>query len=214
MSFNKIISNNSTLCYNYIKYINTTKNLCIYKFCNVVPNGLKFPNANTLTLINCSKNGVSNIFNPDIVPNIKRINYISTEPNDTNIYKRFPESVEWMFPDKNLDFYNNMIIMGRGKKCDKLINEYVASKKIIDGTGPFDIGYEFDLKVPDFGVVNGEWWRSQFNSYLLNYSYNSKTQLTDVEELHLVQATEEMALEKARVEAENELYLADELLFK
>lgn len=214
MLYNKIIPINNTLCYNYIKHINTTSNLCIYKFCGLVPNGLIFPNTTTLTVINCSKFGVNNIFNPNIVPNLKRINYISTQPSDTTLYRRFPDSVEWVFPNKNLDFYNNMVSSGRGKKCNNLINEYVASKKIIDGTGNFDIEFEFDLKIPDFGYVNGDWWRSQFNSYLLNYSYNLKSDLSDVEQLHLVQAAEEMALEKERVAAETEFYITDELLFK
>lgn len=214
MSFNKIIPNNNALCFNFIKHIHTTNNLCLYKFCNSIPKNLFFPNTTTLTLINCSKNGISNIYNPNIIPNLKKINYISTQPNDANIYKRFSKSVEWVFPDKNLDFYNNMVKMGLGKKCDNLITEYVFSKKIVDGTGQFDISYELDLKIPDFGVVNGEWWRSQFDNYLHNFSYNTLTQLSDVEELHLIQAAEEMALEKERVAAETEFYMADELLFK
>ena len=205
---------NTALCNKYINYVNMTNSLCLYKFCNSIPKGVLFPNTTTLTLINCSKNGISNIFNPDIIPNLKRVNYISTQPGDNNIYSRFPDSVEWVFPNKNLDFYNNMVSMGRGRKCDKLINEYVVSKKIIDGTGQFDIGFEFDLKIPDYGIVNGNVWSLQFNNYLLHYMYNLKTQLSDVEELHLIQAAEEMALERERVIAETEFYITDELLFK
>lgn len=214
MLSNKFISLNNILCNNFVKHINTTPNLCLYKFCNTIPNSLFFPNINTLTLINCSKNGVSNILNPSVIPNLKRVNYISSQPNDDKIYMRFDNSVEWVFPNKNLEFYNIMINMGRGKKCDKLISEYVASKKIIDGTGDFDVAYEFDLKIPEFGIVNGNWWSSQFNSYLLNYSYHLKKELDAVEELHLIQAAEEMELEKERVAAEREFYMADELLFK
>jgi hypothetical protein len=204
---------NNTLCHRYINYINTTNNLCLYKFCNSIPSGLFFPKTTTLTLINCSKNGVSNILNPKIVPNLKNINYISSDPSN-NIYDRFSDSIEWVFPNKNLDFYNNMVSTGRGKKCNNLINEYVASKRIIDGSGKFDIAFEFDLKIPEYGIVNGNWWSSQFNNYLVQHSYNLKTQISDAEELHLVYAAEEMELEKERVAAETEFYTADELLFK
>lgn len=210
----KVISFNNTLFSNFINHVNTTNNLCLYKFCNSVPDGLFFSNATTLTLINCSKYGVSNILNNNVVPNLQRVNYISTHPGDSDIYKRFPNSIEWVFPNKNLGFYNNMIKAGLGRKCDKLINEYVASKKIIDGSGQFDIQFEFDLKIPNFGIVNGEWWSSQFYNYLLNFSCNQKTELSEVEELHLIQAAEELALERERVKAEKEFYMADELLFK
>jgi len=84
------------------------------------------------------------------------------------VHKRFSKNMKWIFPDKNYDYYNFMVRSGYGKKDPELIKQFIKNKKIVNGENNFDISYEFDLIIPDYGIVNGEWWRSQFYEYLLS----------------------------------------------
>ena len=81
-------------------------------------------------------------------------------------HHRFTPNTKWVFPDKNYEYYNFMVEMGYGKKDPELLKRYIANKKIVDGKSGFDISYEFDLNIPDYDIVNGEWWRTQFYEYL------------------------------------------------
>jgi hypothetical protein len=37
------------------------------------------------------------------------------------------------------------------------------------GKNGFDISFHFELNIPGFGITDGEWWRSQFYEYLVEY---------------------------------------------
>lgn len=172
---NKLISFSKSLSPDYIKHIQSTKNVCLYKLGNhYIPENISFPNAKTLTLINCNHGGILNIFTPSIFPNITDVNYLSADPGDFKLYERYNDMLKWTFPNKTYEFYDFMVKNGRGKKDPELIRKYLTNKKIIDGKNGFDISFEFDLNIPDYGIVNGEWWRSQFYEYLVKKQNISK----------------------------------------
>jgi hypothetical protein len=178
--FNKILSPH------FIKHIENTTNVCIYKLDSYkIPDNIIFSNAKAVTLINCNSSGVTNILKSSIFPNIHRINYLSSNPGN-NLDVRFPHSVEWIFPNKDYDFYNFMVMSGKGRKDPTLIKEYIANKIMIDGKNEFDISFKLDLNIPEFGVTNGDWWRSQFYEYLVKKENetknNYKTALQETEE--------------------------------
>lgn len=167
MVVNRLISLNKNLTHDFICHIERAKNVCIYKFGNYnIPKNIIFPNANAITLINCTGNGILNILSPSIFPNLNTINYLSVSTGNYAFHHRFKPNTKWVFPDKNYEYFNFMVEMGYGTKDPELIKRYVANKKIIDGKSEFDISYDFDLNVPDYGIVNGEWWRIQFYEYL------------------------------------------------
>jgi len=186
----RIFSLNCNFNSNFVKYIEETNNLCVYKLgYTVLPNNLTFNNVDTLTIINCNKFGISSILKPHIFPNLNKINYISSNPEDYSIYKRFDKKVQWFFPDKQLDFYEYMIALGYGSKQKTLIPRYIINKQIIDGKNDFDISYKFDLQIPNYGRVDSEWYRKQFYEYI-DYKYGKDIRLLsfqEVEELHLQQ---------------------------
>jgi hypothetical protein len=168
-----IISVNKYISTKFINYIHTTNNLCLYKLGSYhIPKNVIFNNVDTLTLINCNKNGILNIFTPYIFPNLSTVNYISANPGDFQIYKRFNNTLNWVFPNKTYMFYDFMIKTQNGKKDNELINKYIKNKRIIDGNNEFDISYDCDLDIPSYGIVNGELWRTQFYEYLVQ-QYNN-----------------------------------------
>lgn len=168
MTSNRLISFSKKLSNEFVNHIQTSNNICIYKLgSHCIPNNIIFSNAQNLTLINCSRIGILNIFTPTIFPNLSNVNYLSADPGDFKIYEKFNDKISWAFPNKTHDFYDFMVKSGRGKKDSELLKQYVTNKKIIDGKNGFDISFEFDLIVPDYGIVNGEWWRSQFYEYLV-----------------------------------------------
>jgi hypothetical protein len=123
----------NSLNYNFVNYINNTKHLCLYKLGNYkIPQNIFFPKVNTLTIINCNKNGILNIFSPSIFPKLTNVNYLSTNPGDFKIYERFNNTIEWKFPNKSYEFYDFMVKSGYGKKDSELIKNYITNKKIID----------------------------------------------------------------------------------
>jgi hypothetical protein len=199
------MSHNKKLSSDFAKLIESASNICIYRLNNQLlsPN-IFFPNAKIITLINCNKDGILNILNPNIVPNIKKINYLSAHPGDYSIYERFPKGVEWIFPNKNYEFYDMMVNRGYGKKDSELIKTYIHSKKIIDGKNTFDISYEFDLVVPGLGIVNGEWLSLQMQKYI--ESKNAKLKNTNKSPN---QELEEQILDKER----HKLMIEDEYFY-
>jgi hypothetical protein len=44
------------------------------------------------------------------------------------------------------------------------MNKYIKNKKIID-TSEFNICFSCDIEIPDYKLVDGEWYRQQFNTY-------------------------------------------------
>ncbi len=165
---NKLISFSKSLTPDFINHIQSTQNVCLYKLGNhYIPDNVRFPNAKTLTLINCNRGGILDIFTPTIFPNLTNVNYLSADPGDFKLYERYNDTLKWAFPNKTYEFYDFMVKTGRGKKDPELIKKYLTNKKIIDGKNGFDISFEFDLNIPEYGIVNGEWWRSQFYEYLV-----------------------------------------------
>jgi hypothetical protein len=206
MFSNKLISFNTKLSSDFVKYIENTNNLCIYKLgSHYIPNNIIFDKATTLTLINCNKDGIHNILNPRVFPNITNINYLSVHPGDYNIYKRFSENISWKFPNKDYEFYNKMVSNGRGKKYDNLIKEYLTNKRIIDGKNGFDISFYFDLIIPNYGITDGEWWQLQFYEYLVRKE----------KELHkrlILQETEEQQLQSEYMKSILDVYQSDNIM--
>ena len=203
MAVNRLISFNKNLSLDFVKHIDSTSNLCMYKLgSHYIPNNIIFTKAETVTLINCNRIGILNILTPSIFPKLTKINYLSTDPGDFKIYERFNDKIKWTFPNKPYEFYDFMIKTGRGTKDPQLIKKYVANKKIIDGKNGFDISFHFDLNIPGFGIVDGEWWRSQFYEYLVKKQkielykdciYPGETPLNNLE---IRQEVEEMMIEK------------------
>lgn len=155
----------------FIKYIENTNNIVIYKLGNHhISSNIKFPKATTTTLINCSKEGIFNILSNNTFPNLKKINYLSTHPGNYNISRRF-SNVEWVFPDKNYDFYDYMIKNGNSRKDYNLLPSYLKNKRMIDGQNGHDISFYFDIFIEDFNnysdknIIEGEWLRNQFYEY-------------------------------------------------
>lgn len=203
MLSNKLISFSKGLSKEFINHIDSAHNLCMYKLgSHYIPNNVIFPKAETVTLINCNRNGILNILTPTIFPNLSKVNYLSADPGDFKIYERFSDNNKWVFPNKSYDFYDFMVKSGRGKKDNDLIKEYVASKKIVDGKNGFDISFHFELNIPGFGITDGEWWRSQFYEYLVDkQNKNNCKYLMCTGENPGVQDEEELALQRDIVKA-------------
>jgi hypothetical protein len=183
-----IITSGKKLSDIFIKYIENTNNVVIYKLgTHHISSNITFPKATTTTLINCTKEGVFNILTSNTFPNIKKINYLSTHPGNYNISKRF-NNVEWVFPDKKYDFYDYMIINSNGKKDYNLLHSYLKNKRILDGQNGHDISYYFDIFIEDFygyndsSTIEGEWLRSQFYEYCVKKQQEIYDQEDD--ELH------------------------------
>jgi hypothetical protein len=165
----KLISFSKGLSKEFVNNIESSHNLCMYKLgSHYIPENIVFPKAESITLINCSRHGILNIVTPTVFPNLSKINYLSADPGDFKIYERFNDKIKWVFPNKSYEFYDFMVKTGRGTKDSQLIKKYVASKKIIDGKNGFDISFHFDLNIPGHGIIDGEWWRSQFYEYMVH----------------------------------------------
>lgn len=165
----KLISFSKKLSNDFVKHIDSTNNICLYKLgTHIIPDNIIFPKAECVTIINCNRNGILNILTPTIFPNLNKINYLSTDPGDFKIYERFNDKPKWVFPNKNYEFYDFMVKTGRGTKDSQLIKKYLVNKKIIDGKNGFDISFHFDLNIPGYGIIDGEWWRTQFYEYLVH----------------------------------------------
>jgi hypothetical protein len=175
----------NTLSKDFVKYIENTTNLCIYKLSSYNTHNIFFPKVNTLTLINCDKYSITSILHPNIFPNLKSVHYLSTNPGDYSIYERFGKDITWVFPNKYYDFYDLIISHGRGRKDPELINKYITNKKIIDGKYPFDISLKCDLIIPEYGIVTDKWWKDQLDQYILlkqNISKQNKKYTQEFEE--------------------------------
>jgi hypothetical protein len=163
-----LLSLNKKLCQDFVKHIENTSNVCLYKLgTHIIPHNIFFPNARSLTLINCSKSGILNVLHPRYFPNLNTINYLSMGTGNNTIYSRFNSDTKWVFPDKNYEYYNYMVKEGYGKKDSDILKKYITNKKIVDGKNGFDISYEFDLNIPGYGIVSGEWLRCQFYEYMV-----------------------------------------------
>ncbi len=186
------------------KYIENTNNLFLYKLGNYyIPQGLSFPKAKQVTVINCNSTGITNMLRPSVFPNVNTINYLSAHPGSYDIHKQFRANTKWFFPNKTYVFYNYMVSIGKGIKDENLIRKCISSKKIVDGQSEFDISLMFDLNLPNYASVDGEWYREQFYEYLHNrqMDINNVPVLQEAEEQHLQKEYVKKCLEEAYMES-------------
>jgi len=170
-----MITRGIQLSHKIINHIENASNLVIYKLGeHHIPSNIFFPKAHDITLINCSRIGVFNILTTYILPNLQRVNYLSAHPGNFDIYKRFHHNpkkdnyVQWVFPNKDYDFYTYILNKNIGMKDNQLINRYLKNKRIIDGVNGFDVSFQFDIDLPEYGDVEGEWYRNQFYEYCVS----------------------------------------------
>jgi hypothetical protein len=210
----KLISFSKGLSKEFVNNIESSHNLCMYKLgSHYIPENIVFPKAESITLINCSRHGILNIVTPTVFPNLSKINYLSADPGDFKIYERFNDKIKWVFPNKSYEFYDFMVKTGRGKKDAELIKRYVTNKKIIDGQNGFDISFEFDINIPGYGIVNGDWWRSQFYEYLVRAQNNDNNADIIIQNkvLDINQEIEEEKFQKERVREDLEAFSLEDM---
>lgn len=208
MATKRLISFNKNLTKDFVHHIENTNNLCVYKLGgHHIPQNIRFPKAESLTLINCGQSGLNNILHPKFFPNLTTVNYLSTASGNHTFHTRFPPETKWIFPNKNYDYYNFMVEAGFGKKDPDLIKRYIANKKLIDGKNGFDISFQLDLTIPGYGIANGDWWQYQFYEYLVQKQGNSNDCLLEDavilnQNTEFRQEIEEEEIEKERVSTE------------
>lgn len=165
--------------YPFKRYIQTTSTLCMYQLQNeIICPSIYFPNVDTLALVRCSANGISNILKSSMFPNLKTIHYLSLHPGEYTIYNRFNrKTIKWLFPTNAYMFYDHMIYMGIGKKDPALISNYIANIYT-----ELDVNNKkrIDLYISEYTshtnhtnntntsntVINGEQYRKQLMNYL------------------------------------------------
>jgi hypothetical protein len=156
----------------FLKYITRTSNVCIYQFGNQpLSPTLQFPNARTVTLINCSREGVNRILTPSIFPHIEEVHYLSAHPGQVDIYQRFTYPLSWVFPNSTYIFYKCMIEAGWGRVENRLISTYINSvdrdqKQIYA-----------ELCLPHYGMTIGEPYRTRLHHYLRYQHYPLTSEL-------------------------------------
>jgi len=162
----------------FLKYIIRTSNVCIYQFGNQkISPTLQFPHARTVTLINCSREGVHRILTPSIFPNMREVHYLSAHPGQVDVYQRFSRPISWIFPNSHYIFYKCMIEAGLGRVENRLISTYINSvdrdqKQIYA-----------ELCLPDYGMTMGEPYRVRLHHYL-RYQHLPLTSQLDHDHIH------------------------------
>jgi hypothetical protein len=152
----------------FLKYMYSTSHLVIYQFqSQFMRKDIVFPNVASVSLINCSRLGVSRLLKPEIFPNLKEVHYLSGHPGECDIYRRFSPSLQWLFPNQSFGFYNAMVESGRGKKTDLLIPNYIVDYKISHYRS------YFDLYIPNYCIADGQWYLSLQNK-CLNEKYGNE----------------------------------------
>jgi hypothetical protein len=142
----------------------------MYRFRNQeISPTLQFPKARTVTLINCSRDGVDRILTPSIFPNIEEVHYLSAHPGQVDIYRRFSKPISWVFPNSHYIFYKCMIEAGMGRVENKLISSYIYS---IDQNQNHT-----DLNIPHYGLTAGNSYRVRLHHYLRYQHYPLITEI-------------------------------------
>ena len=144
----------------------------MYQFGNQpISSTLQFPNARTVTLINCSREGVERILTPSIFPNIEEVHYLSAHPGQVDIYQRFSKPISWIFPNSQYIFYKCMIEAGVGRVENRLISTYVHS------VGLHHNQIHMDLNIPQYGLTISDTYRVRLHHYLRYQHYPLITEL-------------------------------------
>lgn len=150
----------------FLWHFQHTRHLCVYQYQYLktcpLPATLFFPYVTTLTLIDCSRRGVSHLLFAERFPQLQKIQYLSGHPGTYNIYERFPKSVSWVFPNRDYAFYNCLVEAGIGKKNNDLILSYIMGQKVKNNQTYFDI------HVPGYGHTDGDLYQSHMNDYFQN----------------------------------------------
>jgi len=135
-------------------YLHQSKTACLYRIGSeyLCPT-LSFPHIHTVSLIHCSRTGVSNVLTPHRFPNLKTVHYLSAHPGQADIYRRFSQPIDWVFPNQKYVFYNYMMDAGMGRVEHRLIRKYIHRIR----THP----YEVELNLPGYGSYDGEQYHSQ-----------------------------------------------------
>lgn len=141
-------------------YFKRTTNLCLYQLGKKpLDPTLCFPKASTVTLINCSREGISHILKPSIFPHLNKIHYLSGYPAVFDVHTRF-NNVEWLFPTYRHHFYQSMIQAGLGRVENRLIRSYVSEFESLKN------GCHMELNIPGYGMADGQWYARYQNQYL------------------------------------------------
>lgn len=150
------------LSHRFLIYVQRTSNLCIHQLGeHPLSPQLSFPNVRTVTLTQCTPKGISRILTPEIFPNLTAVHYLSANPGQVDISKRFP-SVQWLFPNGRYLFYKYMVEQGLGRIENRLIRTYIHHYRKTEG------GYRLQINLPWYGVQYGHIYRSQLIHYLQN----------------------------------------------
>ena len=144
----------------FLSYFQHTRHLCVYQLAtSPLSTTLFFPHITRLTLIDCSRGGISHLLHPKRFPQLKQIHYLSGHPGIYHIHRRFSNKVSWVFPNYDYAFYNCMMEAGYGKKSNDLISSYIVGKQVKS-----DKTY-FDIHVPGHGRTDGELYQSHMHHY-------------------------------------------------
>ena len=135
-------------------YLQQSKTACLYRVrSEALCPTLSFPHVHTVSLIHCTRNGVSNVLTPHRFPNLKTVHYLSAHPGQADIYRRFSQPIEWVFPNRDYVFYNCMLEAGLGRVENRLIRNYIH--KIHNHP------YNVRINLPGYGGCDGEKYRVQ-----------------------------------------------------
>lgn len=117
---------------------------------------LSFPHVHTVALIDCSPAGIRQILTHRRFPHLKTVHYLSAHPGRVDIYNRFSQRIDWVFPNQKYPFYNCMMDAGKGRVDPKLIRTYIHDIQ----------GEEVELHLPGYGVCSGRSYYYKLLRYL------------------------------------------------
>ena len=145
----------------FSSYVHHAKNICFYRIgSQPFTPSLSFPHATTVTLLHCSREGVSRLLSPSFFPNLTTVHYLSAHPGQIDIYRRFPKRVTWLFPNRSYDFYECMILAGHGRVENHLLRTYLHHVRMKSH------GIEVDLNLPGYGPYPGDQYCSKLIDYI------------------------------------------------
>lgn len=144
-------------------YFQRTRHLCVYQYdcitATTLSSRLFFPFVTKLTLIDCSRSGIFNLLYSRHFPKLEYIYYLSGHPGTYDIYRRFPKTVKWIFPNRDYSFYNCMLEAGYGEKSNDVISANIYDKRMINQVPSFDI------HIPGYGRREGALYKPYMYEY-------------------------------------------------
>ena len=144
-------------------YFQRARHLSVYQYTyltpRVLPATLIFPYVTKLTLIDCSRSGISHLLYPSRFPKLEEIHYLSGHPGHYTIYERFPKSVKWVFPNRDYAFYNCMLEAGYGEKNNHIISSNIYGIKAVHPM------ISFNIHIPGHGMRDGSFYKTHMYQY-------------------------------------------------